>query len=486
MGCVCALKVAVLCLVVAILGFLPSKASAFTLEEAVSIALDSNPEIGQAIENRAAIEFELRQARGLYMPRVDSESHYGARQLDSPARRALGIDQNTLDTREVGATVSWKLFDGFARDAEVERQASRVDGASHRVFERSEFIALAISKEYFEILLQRRILKIAEDNLAFHQDIAARIAQGLRGGSYTTADAQQAEERLRAARARIVESQQDLETARIRFFKLVAQPPAGLEPYPNLAGAMPSSLDIAIGAARNSNPRVKLAEADIDAAAALVKAARARGLPVVSLEGTARSGRDIDGVEDRTKDLQARVVARWNLYNGGIDKANEQEQIRRLSEERMKLHTIYREVEEALRLAWNSRLSQIQLRNTLASQAEAGKRVVDAYREQFTAGRRTLLDVLTAQNTYFNTLVLLETSRHAEAFAVYRILASTGVLVHTLRLAMPSAAEAYARGQARVPPTLPAETMRQYSPDRGPNPWVTTIVGPTPWVATVK
>src|SRR5690348_11454211 len=46
-------------------------AHAMSLREAVSIALISNPQIGQAIQNREAIEFELRQARGLYLPRVD-------------------------------------------------------------------------------------------------------------------------------------------------------------------------------------------------------------------------------------------------------------------------------------------------------------------------------------------------------------------------------------------------------------------------------
>ena len=451
-------------------------ASAIKLEDAVSIALDSNPEIGQAIENRQAIEFELRQARGLYKPRLDVESHYGARQLDNPSRRTQGIEHDTLRSREVGATVTWKLFDGFARDAEVERQASRVDGASYRVFERSEFIALAISKEYFEILLQGRILKIAEDNLDFHRRISSRISAGLSGGTYTTADAQQAEERVGAARARITEAKEDLEAARIRFFKLVAQPASGLSPYRSLAGAVPANLDTAIGLARTSNPRIKLAEADIDAAAALLKAARARYSPEVFLEGKARTGRDVDGVENRTTDYQGRVVARWNLYNGGIDKANEQEQIRRLSEERLKLHTIHREVEEALRVAWNSRMRRSELAQTYASQADAGRKVVAGYNEQFGAGKRTLLDVLSAQNTAVNAQVLLETARHSEAFAVYRILATTGALVHSLRVQLPAEAVAYARSHARVPAAPPAETMRRYSPDRTPAPWVTTIV----------
>ena len=447
-----------------------ANAWAITLEQAVSIALDSNPEIGQAIENREAIEFELRQARGLYRPRVDLEAFAGPRLLDNPSRRTQGIDDDTLHQKQIGTTVTWKLFDGFGREAEVERQASRVDGASHRVYERSEFIALAISKEYFEILLQQRILGITEENLAFHNNTLDKIEAGLSGGTYTTADKEQAEERVSAARARITEAKEQLEDARIRFFKLVAQPASSLAHYRNLSGSVPKSLDTAIGMARTDNPRVKLAEADIDAAAALVKAARARYYPEISLEGRARTGEDVDGVEDRTEDLQGRVVAKWNLYAGGIDKANEQEQLRRLAEERLKLNSILREVEEALRSAWNNRTKQGELGYQLAEQAEAGKNVVEAYEEQFKAGKRTLLDVLSAQNTYFNTEVLRETARHAEAFAAYRFLASMGGLVPTLGVQVASAADPYARAQARVPETPPADTDRRYSPYRGPHP----------------
>lgn len=35
-------------------------AYALSLKEAIAVAVESNPEIGQAIENREAIEFELR------------------------------------------------------------------------------------------------------------------------------------------------------------------------------------------------------------------------------------------------------------------------------------------------------------------------------------------------------------------------------------------------------------------------------------------
>lgn len=455
-----------------------TKSQAITLEQAISIALDSNPEIGQAIENREAIEFELRQARGLYLPRVDAVASAGQRRLDSPGRRLNGIADNTLDPREVGATVTWKLFDGFGREAEIDRQASRVDGASFRVLERSEYIALAIAKEYIEIALQQKIVKIAEENLEFHRRIAGRISTGVRGGSLTAADSQQAQERLKAAEARLIQAKDDLQQARDRFFKLVAQPASAIGGFKSVK--LPRSLEAALEQARTNNPQIKFAQADIDAAYNLVRAARARYLPEVYLEGNARKGRDIDGVEDRTNDLQAKVVTKWNIFNGGIDKAAEQEQLRRWSEARLKLHQIHRDVDETVRASWHKRQKQGELVPVLTSEAKFGKDVVVSYQDQFTAGRRTLLDVLSAQNTYINTLILTEIARHSEALASYRIVAATGNLVSSLGLQAPKASDAYARAQARSPETPPAETLRRYSPDRGSGfgiigPWRTQV-----------
>src|SRR4051812_47340096 len=75
-------------------------ADALTLKEAMAVAVESNPEIGQAIENREAIEFELRQAKGLYLPSVDLEASAGVRRLDNSSRRALSIDDDSLNPAE--------------------------------------------------------------------------------------------------------------------------------------------------------------------------------------------------------------------------------------------------------------------------------------------------------------------------------------------------------------------------------------------------
>lgn len=459
----------VLCAALASTTFLSvQQSSALSVKEAVAVALESNPEIGQAVENREAIEFELRQARGLYLPSLDLEASVGIRELDNATRRAAGLDDDELYPTDVGLTLTQKLFDGGGRRAELERQAARVDSAAFRVLERSETIALQVVREYIEYILQAEILQETRRNLSFHQQISSDISQLISGGALTEADRQQAQERLLAATARAKEAAEELEAAKIRFYRLVGKPLTDPVMPPSVASALPPSLDAAIGIARQKNPRIKVASADIDAADALVDAARSKMLPEISAEVRARTGHDIDGNEGQTNDLQARVVARWNLYRGGIDVANEQEQIRRASEQRLVLHQSHREVEEAVRISWDRRFRQIDLSQTLRAQAAANSQLVSSYREQLSVGQRSLLDVLGAQNTRYSVNVLAKTADYAARFAEYRLLAATGTLLSTLNLVAPKQAEAYARSEFNVPETQPTETYRR-TPSRQTN-----------------
>ncbi|WP_053086145.1 TolC family outer membrane protein [Nitratireductor soli] len=438
-----------------------SGASALSLKEAMAVALESNPEIGQAVENREAIEFELRQARGLYLPSVDLEASAGVRRLDNPSRRGVGIEDDPLYPAEVGLSVTQKLFDGGGRRAELERQAARVDSASFRVLERSETIALQVVREYLEYLLQIQIVNEARTNVGFHQSMLGDIGSLISGGALTEADRQQAQERALAAKARMKEAEEELEGAKIRFYKLVGKPLTNPTMPRSVASALPPSVEAAIGIARQNNPRIKVANSDIDAADALVDAARSNMFPEISAEGRARTGYDIDGADGRTHDLQARVVAKWNLYRGGIDVANEQEQIRRASEQRLVLHQAYREVEEAVRISWDRRLRQIDLAGTFSQQAAANAQLVNSYREQLVVGQRSLLDVLGAQNTRFSVNVLSKTAQYAALFAEYRILAATGTLLDTMHLQSAKQSEAYARTEFNVPETAPTETYKR-------------------------
>ena len=437
---------------------------AMTMKDAVVRAVNSNPEIGEAVANREGIEFELEQGRGLYRPRVDLQGSAGGEIRDNSTTRQNDDEDHLFFRREASVVVRQLLFDGFGTDGEVEFQAARVDSASLRVRERSEFIALAVIREYLEVMRLNRILGYARDNLSYHQKISGDIVQGTEAGSLSVADRQQAQERVLAARARIVEFEEELKASEATFIKLVGQPIGRASSVIKINGKQYASLQGALGTARDRHPSIRFAQADIDAAQAQVKVAESKFYPKFSLEGRGAVGEDLGGERGEDNYLQGNVVAEWNIYNGGIDTANKQEQIRHVDEAYQKLARITREVEEGVRLSWDRRAQQAKRLRVLLAELSATDQLRGSYFEQFKIGQRSLLDLLDTQNTRFNLQVAIATSDAAVKFAEYRILASTGSLLRTIGVKPVEQARPYARRDANSPETLPPDAYHRIDP----------------------
>lgn len=429
-----------------------------SMEEAIASAVSSNPDIAQAQFNTEAIQFERKQAQGLYAPRADIEGSAGIRRLENPTRNALGIADDILYPTSAELTIDWKVIDFGRRRGELLRQAARVDGASLRVVERSEFIALQVSRQYLNILLQQRILAASQDNVAFHQTMVTDLGTGVKQGSISVADQQQAQERLQAALVRQTEAEQSLEDARITLRTLTGLDISAVQMPATYVESLPGSPDEAIGLARTNNPKVKEATADVDAAHAMVDAAKAELYPTIGVEGNARYGNDIDGFQGVTKDFQARVYLRWNIFDGGINRNKYQEMVRRASETRYRLIEVTRQAEEDVRTAWNAMRAQSRIATDLTIQNKVSDDVLLSYRSQFNVGRRSLLDVLDAQNSRYNVQVRLETARFSQQFAQYQTLAATNRFLTALHQAPGAGSGMNERDKFHYGPPKPAET----------------------------
>jgi outer membrane protein, adhesin transport system len=435
-----------------------SRSERIELKTAVETAMQTHPEINQAVENKTAIEFEREQAQGQFLPRISVEGSVGIRRLENATRRSLGIANDELYPMEAGVRLEQILFDGGSRSSELKRQAARTDGAAFRVEERAQFVALQVSRQYLDYLLQQRIVAASEDNIDFHNRLVGDLREGVSKGSISIADQQQAEERQSAARARLTEANQDMVNTAASFRTLTGLDLVdGAMLPPSLGEAIPASLEESIARARQQNPRVREAQADLDAAHALVRKAKADTAPTVSLEGNARIGDDIDGFRGETNDLQGGLVLRWDIFNGGIKRAKIQEMYRREREAQFRLDQMIREAEEDVRVAWNAWDSQGKLVRELDAQSKVSDDLLRSYRAQFNVGRRSLLDVLDAQNTRYNVQVRAETARFAQFFAEFKLLAAQNALLQAMQVSPPKAATAAARERFKVVPASPAD-----------------------------
>lgn len=435
-----------------------------SMQDAIETAMMANPEILQAQYNTEAIQFEREQAQALYWPRLDLEASAGIRRLENTTRRNLGIANSELYPVEGQATIDWTLLDFGKRRGEVLRQAARVDGASLRVVERSEFIGLQVARQYLDVLLQQRVVAAAQDNLSFHDTLVKDLARGVDEESISVADLQQAEERLLSARVREHEAIESLEQAQHSLRRLTGLTINQVQLPPDLSSALPATEDETIGLARTRNPLVREAKADVDAVHGQVMSAKADFYPTVGVDVRGRVGHDIDGFAGDTNDIQARVYVRWNVFNGGLTAANYEEMVHRASQARYRLHEMTRQAEEDAMNAWSSLKAQRNIGIALERQSQVSDDLLLSYRSQFNVGRRSLLDVLDAQNTRFNTQVRLETARFSQVFAQYQILAATNNFLEAMQIAPGAGAGKNEREEVNYGPPKEAETQyRRYA-----------------------
>ena len=442
---------------------LSAPAMSMDLQTAIEIAVKTNPEIAEASANRRAIDFEYEQARRLNRPSVIFEGRFGPEIVDSQTTRVLGNDDTVLFGRQASVTLQQNLLSFGRNNAERDRQASRVDAAAFRVRERSELVTLDVVQAYLDIMRLREIIDFADQNVAFHENKVSEITRGVSGGVKSEADAQQARERLSAAKISRSESEEALDIAGSDFRRLVGQNIGEARIPQSILAKIPTNLAQALGEARKNNPTLSIANTDLDTARANYRAAKADLKPELLFELVGRAGDDIGGFQNTSNDARAQMRFRYE-FRGGIKASAVQEQINRVDESRARIMTLERNVESLVREAWATRNRTSRRVNDLQNQVSEGTKLLDSYTREFDVSRRTLLDILDAEASLFQAQTSLSTAKYADIFAQYRLLAATGKLLNAFNVDAPREADTSLRALEKVEPTPFSDTEKRRYP----------------------
>lgn len=420
-----------------LIGLSSTAAYGIDLADAVSTALQTNPDVGIVVEDQRAISEELNQAYSGYYPVIDLSASQGPEWTNNTTTRARVQEPGEGETIRLPAfqsslSISQMLFDGYETFYEIERQKARTISASRRVRETSEFIALDAIEAYLESLRQRELVLLAEENIAVHEQTLELVRVKAEGGAATVADIQQTESRLAAAEATLTEAQSRLKDADATYIRIIGETPTTLvRPIPPL-WALPNSVEAAINTALQNNPTIAVNRADVAASRAEYDGSKSSFLPNVEFEVTGTADRNLEGTRGGDYEATAFVTVNYNLFNGFQDHHTRKELMARIGETRQRLNRAIRLTEEEMRLAWNARTSALERVGAQTREAEANDQVRQTYRQQFDLGGRNLLELLDAENELFITRGNLISSEFAELFAAYRILATGGILVATL------------------------------------------------------
>ena len=358
-------------------------------------AILNSPEVVSKWHNYKAAGEEIGVARGGFLPRVDATIGAGKESLKQPP---LNV-KDDYNRNGYVLSLNQMIFDGFATRNEVRRLDKAKLVRYYELLDASENIALEASRAYLDVLRYRFLNNLAEDNYVQHKATYEQLIRRTQSGVGRRVDLEQAGSRLALAEINMTTENANLHDVTARYMRLVNSQPPNIAFPPSLAGEKyPNSQAEAIGILLKKNPALLAAVENIEASQYDIDVRRAAYSPKLDFRARTDNTTNYQGVTGDRVNNVAELVVSWNLFNGGSDRAREKQYIERKNISLDMREKACRDTRQTLAIAYNDVNRLRQQSGFVSLQVSQLEKTLDAYRNQYDLGQRTLLDLLDTEN----------------------------------------------------------------------------------------
>ena len=349
-------------------------AQAETLREAVSIALGQHPQVLGARRNAEAIRHEVTGAANAMNTRfgVIAEPSVGY-------TRGQGRDRRSGD---LGAQAVKPIYDGGRTDNETDRQRARLSSANYSTEASRDDIALRVADAYIEVAKQQQLAELAHDYVDGIAALQRRVQEIVRIDQGRGYDLLQTDSRLAQARLTLADR-----------------------------------------------------EGQVTAARKAAAVADAWTKPTVNLRARVTSPRDFDGKRKWFGGYDLGLVTDWSPFDGGVGAATAAAANAQVLTAEEAVASTRRALQTDVARHWTQIQSRVGRVGTRAELVESTRQVRAAYWEQFQIGKRSIIDLLNAENEIYAARLGAATEHAELTQARYRLLGATGQLLPRLGIA---------------------------------------------------
>jgi outer membrane protein len=207
-------------------------ASPLTLQQAVKIALEKNPQRKAALAETRAASAGVKEAKSFLLPHLlfseaatagnDPVYVFGTR-LRQQRFAASDFALNVLNTplpignfsTRLGGT--WNLFDSMASWRSVNRAERAKDAADHGLERADQQIVFRVARAYYAVLLAQKQLDVAQQAVATAQAILERSNNRVESGIAVQSDSLSAQVRVATRKEELIRAQNNVEMARAEW-----------------------------------------------------------------------------------------------------------------------------------------------------------------------------------------------------------------------------------------------------------------------------
>jgi TolC family type I secretion outer membrane protein len=401
----------------------PAPGETESLTDAIIASLKGNPEIQISLAQQDDARYGVDEARANYLPRIDVTGAWGrefARNIpQAPTQRfrseaTIALNQNLWD---FGVTIN-----------DIKRARATYRSAQWGTRERIEAISYDIANAYLGVLLQQNLVALAEGEIASVKKILRIVTVQKDLGLTTPADVERAQTRLDNVRSQLLDRQSALEQARNAYKRLTNHMPLRAAEVPAAGTALPESADVAVDLIDTRSPRLAQAVEDRRSLDKQYDSQADTALPRLGLTIASDYRQDVLGMTGRAVDARAMLTFSYRLYNGGGATATKRRIGARLRQADYELDRRRREVEQDIRIDYASLGAAREKIATIEAEITSAERVADLYKQQFRGGRRTVFELLDAEQLLFAARAKQTANQIALRAAEYRVLQKLGGL----------------------------------------------------------
>lgn len=404
-----------------------------TVMDTIRMTLSTHRELKALQENREVALHELRRSRAGWGPSIDFTARAGTSRLSTSTTRDEGVADDFYDASRIGAVFVQPIWDGNQTCGRVLASQSLLDAVTHRIIDNANSLALEGLIAHVDLLWRNEVLKLAEQNVYQHERILRATKERAALGADTIGEVAQTEGRLSRAKSTQISAQSSLHEGENSYLRLtkMATVPVNLAavPEPTIIYAGPAE---ALLVAQKHNPKILSHLAQIQQAKGEKERTESALYPSFSIEASPYYESRGGGGDQWSSNIDIMGVMRWNIFNSGADMAATKASESRIREARQEAFNIKDTTDLALQDTWikyREALEQIEHYEDSVTHYTITR---DTYLDQFTMGRRSLLDVLDAEAELFNAATQLATAQSNIVITSYKMLALTGMLLQEL------------------------------------------------------
>ncbi|MBR9835332.1 MAG: TolC family outer membrane protein [Alphaproteobacteria bacterium] len=407
----------------------PGSASADTLNEALAIAYQNNPQLAAQKQETAVAQEQLEQARSARRPTVNLSSSIGYESIDTNRPISFTAGDRPVATARLQSEMP--IYTSGRISAGIDQAKANIGAVDSAYDSASQDLILQVVTAYVDVRSDRETVRIRESSVALLTEQVRAARDRFDVGEVTRTDVAQAEARLEGALAALAGANAALEGTRAVYAFLVGKEAGELEPPPP-APLLPASFDEALDSAMRNNPDIQASRFREEAASEGVRAARGASGPSVSLVGTASAQETYD---DNYRDTEITAVARATipLYQGGLVDSQVRAARLRRDQARFQTDNLQRQVRANVAQAWFANIAAKSSIEASLRQVEAAEIAYEGAKEELAVGVRTTLDVLDQEQQLLEArLNLIQSERDAYVAAHQLLRAMGGLSVQNL------------------------------------------------------